>query len=81
MMEAIDRFVQVVLVEELQKPAKWIVQVWDGQAWSTIREILTTVSNPEWHRRTKITADNVALNIKNMALHFAISEMKGARDV
>ena len=72
-MEAIDKFVQVVLIEELQKPAKWIVQVWDGEAWSTIREILTTVSNPEWHRRTKVAADNVAQNIKNMGMQFAIS--------
>ena len=76
-MEAIDKFVQVILVEELNKPAKWIVQVWDGQDWGTVREILTTVSNPEWHRRTKATADNVALRIQNMALHFAISEMSG----
>jgi len=76
-MEAIDRFVQVVLVEELQKPAKYIIQVWDGQDWDTIREILTTVSNPERHRRAKATADNVALRIQNMALHFAISEMSG----
>ena len=72
-MEAIDRFVQVVLVEEVQKPAKFIIQVWDGEAWSTIREVVTVVSNPEWHRRAEVTADNVALKIKNMALHFVFS--------
>lgn len=74
-MEAIDKFVQVILVEELQKPAKFIIQVWDGEEWSTIREIVTVVSNPAWHRQARITADNVARNIKNMTLHFAISHL------
>ena len=76
-MEEIDRFVQVVLVEELHKADKFIIQVWDGEAWSTIQEVVTVVSNPEWHRSARITADNVALKLKNMALHFAISELKG----
>ncbi len=75
-MEAIDRFVQVVLVEELQKPAKFIIQVWDGKEWSTVREIVTATSNIRRHLRARVTADNVALKIQNMAIHFAISEMR-----
>ena len=74
-MEEIDRFVQVVLVEERQKADKFIIQVWDGEAWSTIREVVTVVSNPEWHRKARVTVDDVALRIKNMAVQFAISHL------
>ncbi len=76
-MGTIDRFVRVILVIS---PDRFKIELWDGERWNTIREVLTNPSVDEHHRRAQITAENVALKIKNMALHFAISEIRNTRN-